>query len=142
MGLDRWQIAIQTSSGMGSSGMMITSNEVVPFFEVEVPLVGKSGARKVVEKGEKQGASGEEGRGGTYEVQLPMMKDGQVLPSYKKQEEDISEWCGRPLSRARTHVVLSWSGCNLHARALGDSQGHVQIQRQVRTQSAAPSPPN
>ncbi|KAL8286870.1 hypothetical protein RQP46_003876 [Phenoliferia psychrophenolica] len=82
MGKDRWQQGQMSNLGMGGSAMMITSIETHTFVELDVPLVGPGGARERAEMGEKHGKEEGGSAGGVYEVVLPAVGDGQLLPSY------------------------------------------------------------
>lgn len=74
--------------------MLITSPEVHKFLQVEVPLFSAGGVDKKGRQ-EKEDAIG----GGTYEVVLPAaLGEGNLLPTFEKQQDDPGENLGGLIS--------------------------------------------
>lgn len=74
------------NASMGGPAVTITSQEHLPFLDIEIPL----SSRRAQDTKEKAGGSNTENKGsGIYEVTIPDI--GQLLPSYKKSDMDQGE---------------------------------------------------
>lgn len=77
--------------GGGGSGMMITTPEIIKFVDVAVPLVGSSHAPEEAKLNEKAKRKVDESlAGGTYEVTLPYLAPGLILPTFARRSDDIA----------------------------------------------------
>lgn len=74
------------NASMGGLAITITSQEHLPFLDLDIPL----SSRRAQDTKEKAGGSQSETSGsGIYEVTIPDV--GQLLPSYKKSDMDQGE---------------------------------------------------
>lgn len=87
------------NASMGGPAVTITTQEHLPFLEIDIPL----SSRRAQGTKEKAGGSGSESQGsGIYEVTIPDV--GQLLPSYKKSDMDQGGLFG---SRTATVQLLT-----------------------------------
>ena len=77
MGIDRYQVAVQSNIGSGGSAMMVTSRETLTFLDLELELISPDDAHLDAGDDQKKagGGRGDVGpgnlRGGIYSVTLP-----------------------------------------------------------------------
>lgn len=125
---------------MGAPGMVITSIEEHAFLDASIPLVGPEGAWEMASKGdEKRGSDDADAGGGVYEVQLPFMENGELLPTFVRRIDDSSKLALCGAKGAALIGDRSWSRRQVHARAAGKAQRTIQARRQVRHCSRLPA---
>jgi len=123
---------------MGGPALTITSQEHLPFLEIDIPL----SSRRALDIKEKAGRSSSETNGsGIYEVTIPDI--GQLLPSYKKSDLDQGELGFRAAEVQLLIIALSrsWRRRRLHHPGTWQTLGLTQDERQVsETELAALRP--
>lgn len=76
------QMGQMVNAGMGGgAGMLVTSIEHLPFIEQEIALTSSDNAIKQVSEKKRSKQQDETASGGMYEITLPRLGPGMIVPS-------------------------------------------------------------